>query len=1032
MAAAFPVPAAAQSLEEVRSFSIASQSIADALILFSRQSGVQIISASTGRQRSSAVKGKFPARKAISLILDGTGLKWKRVDDHSIIVGPKSHAAPGAADQPAHPGDLKFGGHIASIAVPPSDIVVTGSRIVGEGTPPTPSMAVSTDMLAAHAPGSIAEGLYQLPVFQGSISAQQTQLVTTNRVRSGNYLNLRNLGPQRLLVLQDGYRLPPSGNNGGVDTNIIPQMLVERVEVVTGGASAVYGSDAVSGVVNYILDKRFTGLKTLAQAGYSTYGDAFSYRLGAAGGVALAEGRLRIQASAEYYSNDGIPRRSARPGGADLWVTGAFDPTLQAGPFGTADNPYVDYRNVTQTSFSPGGLIVSGPSGLINQQFLPNGTLAPFNPGASIGRPGYGQGGDGPDGCVDCTYVPRTTTGQIFGRASMDFGDGIEWFGQLSFNTATNAAENVNLFSGEVEVFADNPYLRQQLTPAQLDAMGGGSVTLRRYFREWDSCASRLGAIPSKQSMRSITVMTGLSGRLFGDWKWETIFTYGLTDLRSRTQEIRGDRFLAAVDSAAGPDGSPVCRVTLVAPDRFRDCRPLNIFGVGRADPGAVQWVLDESRWRTRNSLSLGGLNISGSLLSVPAGPVWFVLGGEIRRQHISQTSNSDPAVPVDFTGIRGGNGGVFRSTNVGVADGAYTIREIYAETTVPLLKGVPFADSLEVNGAYRYTHYSTSGSVETFKLGAAWQPIPDISFRGAYSRDVRAPSLFELFAGQTLLQNPVFDSVTNMTHIVLNRGGGDPNLTPERAGTITLGAALRPRSLPGLTGSLYYFDIKIKNAIATPGNTFQIFVACAANPANPLCNLIKRDSSGKPVEVLGISQNLSGLSIKGIDADFRYSAKLGKGRLTGRLVATYLMSYRRKDGSDVASVEYAGTADLPGFLASTYPLPRLRGNIDLSYSSRHFTIGLQERMIGAYAKSHIQHYLDNRVEPVFYTDIYVSKPLALGGTRPEFFLTVNNLFNRKGPFFVTDQNPGTQLPTARSVYDIVGRYATIGIRARF
>ncbi|WP_298851878.1 TonB-dependent siderophore receptor [uncultured Sphingomonas sp.] len=937
------------------------------------------------------------------------------------------NAEPGASPASAQPAQDEAGEAGGQV-----DIVVTGSRIVTDGTrAPTPLTVVSSESLTSRAPGSLAEGLNQLPIFQGAINSQMTQLVTTNRVRSGNYMNLRNLGPQRVLVLWDGYRLPPSGNNGGVDTNIIPQMLIERVEVVTGGASAVYGSDAVSGVVNYILDKRFSGVKALAQTGISTYGDAFSYRLGAAAGTALLDDRLRLQLSAEYYSNDGIPRRSARPGGADSWITGARDPSSLSGALGTINNPYVDYPNVTVTNLAPGGLIIAGPASVLNQQFLPTGALGAFNRGTPIGRPGFGQGSNALPNCLDCTLVPESTTGQLFGRASYDFGSDVSGFVQASYNTATNYGENTHISVGDMYIYGDNYYLAQSLTPAQLADIGTGRIQVGRRMQDWDTRAKRLGAIPAKQDMTSLTITTGLAGGLFADWKWDAAFTYGMTDVKSVTEEVRSDRFFAAIDTVAGPGGAPVCRVTLVS-SRFSDCKPLNVLGVGRADPAAVQWVLDDSTWRTKNHLYFGGLNFTGSLFSTWAGPVSLAFGAEYRKQEIVQTSNSDPAVPVDFTGLRGTNGGVFRSTNVGVADGTYNVKEFYAETVVPLIKDAPFTNSLELNAAFRHADYSTSGGVNTWKIGATWEPVEDISFRGAFSRDIRAPSLFELFAGQTVLSSLVFDPVTNQSHNVFVRGGGNLNLRPEKADTLTLGVVLKPTFVPGFYGSIDYFDIKIKDAIGTPGAALQIFQACAVNPASPLCDLIKRDSNNIPLEVSGVNNNVAELSSRGVDFEFGYRADVGNGRLTTRVLGTRLLSFKRQDTAALPLVEYVGTSDLPGLLTSTFPLPKWRANLDISYSNDSFTVGLQQRMIGGYVKSKIQYYVDNHIEPVFYTDINFAKKLSITGEQSEAFVTVNNLFNRKGPFFLTDQNPGTQLPTARAIYDVIGRYITVGVRTRF
>lgn len=908
-------------------------------------------------------------------------------------------------------------------------IVVTGSRLVTDGTrAPTPVTVVSTEDLAANAPQGISEGLNQLPIFQGSQNASMTMQSLGTRVRSGNYMNLRYLGPPRVLILMDGNRLPPSGNYGAVDSNVIPQMLIERVDVVTGGASAVYGSDAVSGVVNYIIDKRFTGLKTLSQVGISAYNDALSYRLGAAAGTSLADDRLQLQVSAEYYWNEGIPGESR--GSEGRWSLGALDPTLAAGPPGSIDNPYLDYSGVSSTTTSLGGLIYGGPAGLVNMHFLPSGELVPFRMGTPIGRPGAAQGSDGPDLCLSCnSLMAETSTTQVFGRATYDFGSNIEGYVQGSYNEATNRG-TLGYSTGNVTLFRDNYYVQQQLTPAQLAAFGTAqSVSFRRDLREW-------GQYVSDQNLKSIIVNGGLSGELFGDWTWDAGFSYGKTDFEAIGQDdIRTDRLLAAIDTVAGPNGNPVCRVTLVS-NRFPDCVPLNVLGEGRADPAAIRWTMEDSVWGVVNTLYAGGVSVAGSLFSTWAGPVSLAVGVDYRKQSIVQTSNSDPTVPVDFTGIRGGSGNPFRGTNVGASEkGTYNVKEVYAETVIPLIKDASFTDSLEINAAFRHADYSVSGGVNTYKIGATWQPVYDIIFRGAFSRDIRAPSLTELFGAVSNIERTVFDPVTDMMVTVDNPTGGNLNLKPEKGDTITAGVVLRPSFLPDFYGSIDYFDIKIKDAIGTPGTLLQIFQACTSNAASPLCDLIIRDANNVPIEVSGKNENVAVVSTRGVDFEFGYRAPLGKGDLSIRALATRLISYRTQDTDAVPIIENVGTSDLRGFLSGTYPLPKWRGNVSIDYRNGGFSIGIQERMIGSFIKSDgLSYYVDNNVGTTFYTDINIAQKIPAFGGEAEVFASVNDLFNRIGPRFIPGATGGGigGVPTARSIYGIVGRYVTVGVRTNF
>ena len=903
-------------------------------------------------------------------------------------------------------------------------IVVTGSRVVTDGTrSPTPVVVVSTDQLAANAPQGISEGLNQLPIFQASQSPAMTNLASNTRVRSGNFMNLRGLGPQRVLVLMDGNRLPQSGNYGAVDSNIVPQMLIQRVDVVTGGASAVYGSEAVSGVVNYVIDKRFKGLKTLAQYGVSAYDDVHSYRVGAAVGTSLVDDRLKLQFSGEYYWNQGIPTRSR--GTEDEWAIGALDPTLASGAQGSINNPILDYTGVRSTITSLGGLIYGGPVGLINMQFNSKGQLVPFDLGKPIGTPGVGAGSDGPPECPKCaSVVARVSTLQFFGRATYDFGGGIEGFVQAGYNKSKNAG-TTTYASGDRVLFRDNYYLNQQLTPQQLALFGTTqSVSFRRDLREW-------GPRYTYQDMDSIFVNGGITGPLFGDWKWNFGGSYGKTDFHAPSpNEILNERMAAAFDVVAGPNGGPVCRVTLVS-NRFPDCKPLNLLGEGRADPAAIAWVMGDSVWNVVNKLYGGSANFSGTLFSTGAGNVSLAFGAEYRHQSIIQTSNLQA---VNFTGIRGGTGNYFGAANVGASPpGSYNVKEVYVETAIPLISDASFTKSLELNGAFRYTNYSTSGGVKTYKAGVTWEPISNLILRGVYSRDMRAPGLTELFGAVTNQQRTVFDPVTQQNVNVDNPQGGNVNLVPERADTITAGVVVKPTFLPGFYASADYFDIKINDVIGTPGQLFQVFQECTANLNSPQCALIQRDPvTQRPLSVSGQLGNLAKVTTRGIDFEAGYGTKLGNGNLTFRLLGTRLISFKRQNSPQSALVEYAGTMDLPGFLSATLPLPKWRASLNVNYENDKFTFGVQERLIGGIDRSHgITYFVDNKVEPVWYTDVNLGWKFNTFGGDSEFFVSAQNVFNRKAPAFVpTGTFP--DIPTSRAVYDVIGRYVTVGVRSKF
>ncbi|MFD2578421.1 TonB-dependent receptor plug domain-containing protein [Novosphingobium colocasiae] len=270
----------------------------------------------------------------------------------------------------------------AEAAQPANDIVVTGSRIQRSGfDTPTPVTAIAAEALTKAAPSNLPDALNQLPQFKNSQSPASRERITVNsQVQVGNFLNLRGLQPQRTLVLLDGVRVPPTAPNGAVSIDTLPQALVQRVDVVTGGASAVYGSDAVVGVVNFVLNKKFTGLQLTAQNGISTYGDAHSYKLGATGGLSLMDDRLHILASVERNSSGKVSRFDKRP----LAKAGKNYCTIGTG---TEASPYTLLEGCHSQIATYGGLIggTATPAALKGKQFLPDGTIAAFNPGGAGG-----------------------------------------------------------------------------------------------------------------------------------------------------------------------------------------------------------------------------------------------------------------------------------------------------------------------------------------------------------------------------------------------------------------------------------------------------------------------------------------------------------------------------------------------------------------------------------------------------------------------------------------------------------------------
>jgi iron complex outermembrane recepter protein len=907
---------------------------------------------------------------------------------------------------------------------PQKEIVVTGSRLTSNGNSlPTPVTVVSTDDLLKTSPSSISDGLKKLPAFSLSRGTAVQGDATDNA--TGNYLNLRGFGIERNLILLDGHRIAPTSYTGAVDANILPQMLVKRVDVVTGGASAVYGSDAVSGVVNFVLDRDFTGVKVEANNGISSRGDAHSWRVGAAVGLNFADDRGHVMVSYEHYQQAGFTKEARKSGAASYAIGGA----------GTTADPFRLVENARNAVFSFRGSIFSSP--LAGQVFVAPGVAGPFVHGTPAGGT-LESGGEGFYG-KGSSAVADVKTDQAFARVDFDLTDNLNVYVQGNYAKSRNFNYFYpNLFF-PLAVGTDSAFL----TPATRAAIGD---PLFIYGRVLDDAEHRIAV---QADSKSWVVAGGFEGQI-SDFNWNVHYQHGVSSTVNSfiNNTINGNLYAAmdAVDEGffrtGVANGNIVCRANLTNPGSQPGCVPLNAFGADLAtQDAALDYVFGTSKTKPEFTLDSVEASFAGTAFDNWAGPVRFAISGEYRWTKLNVTTNAPSTLVANCTGIRfnctQGATAYYSNAQVTPISVGENVKEIAIEVEVPLLLDSAIG-SANINGAARYTDYSTSGGVTTWKIGGDWLPFSDLRIRGTYSRDIRAPSLYDLFQPSTVASSGYTDSHTGFNGIVPTETAGNSNLTPEIAKTLTFGAIFAPSAVPGLSLSVDYYNINMSNAISTVDGRLQVVqdLCDDANGTGPFCSLYERPFAysnstvaNAPTLVRSTKLNAASLKTWGIDAEVNYTFNMGEsGRFNLRGLVGYQPKFSRTLLPGTPAQELAGLAAIQQ--SGGVPKLRLTGNI--SYADDSFSIDIQERWRSS-LRWETPVVNEGNVPSVAYTDITITAFLGQNPDRQLYF-TVQNLFDKDPPVYVIPGFSGTPNFQYPSVVgdDVIGRYFTVGARFKF
>ncbi len=945
----------------------------------------------------------------------------------AISLGEVAHAQDAAQPSPAdtasgNPGERED-----------ENIVVTGTRVARDGAQlPTPTTVVGIAELQAAPRLDLADVLNTLPAFSGSTRPTQSTFSLSAGLTGVNALNLRSLGLNRNLVLLDGHRSVATDANGVIDVSEFPQALVSRVEVVTGGASAAYGSDAISGVVNFILDKKFTGIKGEVSGQFSTYGDDKGYKASLTLGTDFADGRGHVMISGE------LSHKEALEGPARAWMTAGRQVIQNPAYTATGGQPlYLFTDNVGLMRNIPGGMITNttgAAAALLGTAFGQGGTPYQFRFGTGVITQGFMSGGDWQllnlvkTGTID----PELTKKGIFGRASFELTSGVELYAQASYNTSRSLSAAGQAYTNVgFTIRRGNPFIPASIAARMAaDQLNIASFTVNTIPLDLIT-NRRFTMVGSDNTRKTQRYLIGANGEIpvFGSgWKYDVFYQKGIAkSFEWSFNNPNTARFTNALDAVRNASGAIVCAINNDAITTNDDpaCVPYNIMGLGVNSQAAINYV-NSSGLRTQKFIQdNAGFSLTGDTFKLPAGPVSVAFGAEWRREQSTGT-------PL------GGISGLFSANNFPTF-GKYEVTEGFVEVVIPVLKDSPIGRLLELNGAGRLTHYSTSGSVKTWKAGAIYEPIDGLRFRGTISRDIRAPNLAELFRGGTLgsganTPNPFLGNPPPLVAIP-TRTIGNPLLKPERALTKGFGVVAQPAMIPGLVASVDYWDIKISDAIGNLNST-QIIDQCFQTKLPSFCSAVDFAADARTITLVRVVPfNVAREVRRGIDFELGYRRPLGEGSVTFRALATHnLKAVTNNNITAPINVLADYSANGPQHWSYNLSLGYEGGRVRLNATAYGFTSGkarndLIECTSGCPASTTAAPTAnDNHVPGATYFGLSGSYEFFDGIVA---FASVQNLLNKQPPAVpvYVGNNPPAGIPTNAAFFDTLGRMFRLGVR---
>ncbi|MFT7042556.1 MAG: iron complex outermembrane receptor protein [Candidatus Azotimanducaceae bacterium] len=901
------------------------------------------------------------------------------------------------------------------------EVVVTGSRILrSSADAPNPMVDVGREDLNLSGMQNIADVLNTLPVF-GTPAA--TALTTNTDIFSGvgqNLLDLRNLGASRTLVLLNGRRhVAGRAGTSAVDINAIPSEFIERVEIVTGGASAVYGSEAIAGVVNIITRKDLEGLQTNIQTGMTGEGDGENAHVSLTYGSRLFDDRAHFMVNASFNDHgeiDSIDRENS---------------ALDA------------FQNSDGSIQSPAG------SGVVPDSLL----LYPTNTG------GFNVVTRGADSLYTASLTPETRFNRIADRKillpverklfagtfSFDISDTLFLSAEASYSDTKATAESEPVaignfwpfgLDGQSQGLLDLPISNPFIPAEVLSSIDPAETTIAFFARP-----TRLGNRLHPVDRTSTRFAVGLDGAIDENWMWSAYVQHGQTlEEQSTVNLVNLRKYVESINAEIGPDGNPRC-ISAVA--RAEGCAPYNIFGSEAASQASLDYLRGEALYSSNIRQRVAAASVTGTVFEMPAGEVKLAAGVEYR----SEKSSFD----VDSLTEQG----LLTFAQSLDTVGEYDVSEIFAEVSVPLVQDLGILQSANVDAAVRVANYSTIGTTNSWNVSTLFRFNGGLKLRGTYSEATRAPNIGELFLPQSGAAGRVADpcdgggSVSGLTseaaalriancsalgvdatfvadqlslESVFGLQGGNPGLSEETAVTTTVGFVLSPDSLPGFSASVDWWDISIDDAIGSIARQVTVD-QCVDQPntTNQFCGNTVRDTTSLQIRAVNtLTQNLASENISGVDTELQWNFEIPSGSNLGvRLLATYLLEDEQQQfsGSTVRDqLDEIGR-------------PQLKAMSEIRYNRGPYTLNLTTRFIDSAIKDKNVSSQSNDISSMTYTDIQFRYAFSEG---TEAYFGIDNAFDKDAPQ-IASPHPRADLSsqTASNIYDPIGRAFYVGANVR-